>query len=288
MAIIGRPNAGKSTLLNALLGQQLSIVTHKAQTTRHKILGILSEEGYQIVFLDTPGVIQDKRNKLEERMMRSVQSSVNDADALLAIIDASLHPEEDLGMVQPGEDWEGPPMLVVLNKVDLLSPERLSELEAWFGEHSRAEGCVCVSALNGTNTPAVVDWVLRKLPEGPSMYPKDFVAEASERFFISEIIRRQIFLNYQQEIPYSVAVEVVGYKERKGGAKDFVEAHILVEHDRQRGILLGRGGAAIKRVSTASRQEIEEFVGRPVYLQLSVKVAEGWRKDPKMLEKLGY
>ncbi|GAB4814342.1 hypothetical protein N2152v2_001388 [Parachlorella kessleri] len=288
VAIIGRPNAGKSTLLNALLGQQLSIVTQKAQTTRHKILGILSAPGYQAVFLDTPGIIEDKRNPLEERMMKSVQESLREADAVLAVVDAAARPQADLAMLQPGTEWSGPPMTVLLNKMDLLSPEQRGALEAWFAANCTAERTIPISALNATNTAAVVDWVVSKLPEGPSMYPKEYIAEANTRFFVSEIIRRHIFLQYQQEIPYSCAVEVVDYKERGKTSKDFIEAHIIVEFDRQRGILLGAGGAAIKALAVAAREEIEGFVGKPVFLQLSVKVQKRWRKDPALLERLGY
>lgn len=288
VAIIGRPNAGKSTLLNSLLGQTLSIVTHKAQTTRHRVLGILSEPEYQAVFLDTPGIIQDKRNKLEERMMARVAEAVADADALLAIVDlSSPDPRAVLAMVQPGADWAGPPLAVVLNKTDLVPPEEVEELTEWYRTHARAEVVLPISALEGANVEAVRDWVVSKMPEGPALYPKGVVAEAPERFFVAEIIRRQVFLQYRQELPYSVAVQVVDFKERKSG-KDYIHAHVIVEKDGQRGILLGKGGTALKALSTASRAEVEDFLGRSVFLELSVKVREKWRTDPKSLEVLGY
>lgn len=287
MAIIGRPNAGKSTLMNALLGQSLSIVTHKAQTTRHRILGILSEPGFQAIFLDTPGIITDKRNKLEEKMMAAVQQAVKDSDCLLAIVDASHRPEEALAMIQPGDDWSGPPMAVLLNKCDLLEPEQLEKLSAWYRQYCKADVVLPISALQRSGLQPVVDWLAGKLPEGPSLYPKDIVSELPERFFVAEIIRKHIFLQYRDEVPYNVAVEVTNYRERSKG-KDLVEADIVLEKDGQKGIIIGRGGSALKQLSTASRVEVEEFLGRPVYLNLSVKVREGWRKDAAQLERLGY
>jgi GTP-binding protein Era len=288
VAIIGRPNAGKSTLMNALLGQSLSIVTAKAQTTRHRVLGVWSEPAHQAVFLDTPGVVADRRNALEERMMAAVAQAVRDSDALLAIVDAADRPREALAMLQPGPDWAGPPMAVVLNKADLLAPDELEELVEWFASSCNAAAVIPAAAALGQGVGDVGRWVAAQLPEGPSMYPKDVVAEASERFFVSEIVRRQVFLQYRQELPYSVAVEVVEFRERTPPAKHLIRAHVIVEKARQRGILLGAGGAAIKALSTAARLEIEEFLGRRVYLDLSVKVIEGWRQDATKLERLGY
>ncbi|KAL4443751.1 hypothetical protein ABPG75_011488 [Micractinium tetrahymenae] len=287
VAIIGRPNAGKSTLMNALLGQSLSIVTPKAQTTRHRILGILSEPGFQAVFLDTPGIITDRRNRLEEKMMAAVQQAVKDADCLLAIVDASHKPEEALAMIQPGDDWKGPPMAVLLNKCDLLEAAQLDELASWYRQYCKAEVVLPISALQRSGLQPGVDWLAGKLPEGPSMYPRDIVSELPERFFVSEIIRKHIFLQYREEVPYNVAVEVTSYRERRKG-KDLVEAEIVLEKDRQKGIIIGRAGTALKQLGTAARAEIEEFLGRPVFLNLSVKVREGWRKDAAQLERLGY
>ena len=288
VAIIGRPNAGKSTLLNAFLGQTLSIVTAKAQTTRHRILGIWSEPGHQAVFLDTPGIIADRRNELENRMMVAVDQAVKDSDALLAIVDASRRPETALEMLQPGPEWTGPPMAVILNKCDLLPEGEVKRLEEWFKKECRAEVVIPASALDGMNVDKISEWVVKHLPEGPSLYPKDVVAEASERFFVSEIIRRQVFLQYRQELPYHVAVQVVEFKERRAPAKSLVKAHVIVEEKRHVGIMLGAGGSAIKALSVASREEIEEFLGKEIYLELSVKVQEGWRKDIDQLKRLGY
>jgi len=288
VAIIGRPNAGKSTLLNSILGQQLSVVTPKAQTTRHRILGIWSEAAHQAVFLDTPGIIADRRDELEVRMMGAVASSVREADALLAIIDASKRPRQALEMIQPGNEWAGPPMAVLLNKADLLESGALKELTTWFQEHCRAEIVIPISALQDGNLEAVKDWVVSQIPEGPALYPKDFVAEASERFFVAEIIRGQIFQQYREELPYMVAVEVVEFKERRAPAKALVRAHVLVEKKRHVGILLGAGGQSIKALSTAARQEVEEFLQREVYLDIPVKVSPGWRSDAAALERLGH
>jgi GTP-binding protein Era len=179
-------------------------------------------------------------------------------------------------------------MAVILNKCDLLSTEEVEELERWFKEECRAETVISASALNQANTDKVAAWVVDHLPEGPSLYPKDVVADASERFFVSEIIRRQVFLQYRQELPYHVTVQVVEFKERTPPAKALVKAHVIVEKKRHVGILLGAAGSAIKALSTAAREEIEEFLEREIFLELSVKVEEGWREDSAQLERLGY
>ena len=222
--------------------------------------------------------------------MGAVDQAVKDSDALLAIVDASKkNPEADLEMLQPGSEWKGPPMAILLNKMDLLEAEQGDALATWFEENCRGVDTVIrVSALQGTNVDQVSRWVLDHLPEGPSLYPKDVVADASERFFVSEIIRRQVFLQYRQELPYHATVQVVEFKERKDGQKTLIRAHVLVEKKRHVGILLGAGGSAIKALSTTSREEIEEFLQKPVYLDISIKVAEGWRQDPSQLKKLGY
>ena len=208
-AIIGRPNAGKSTLMNHILGEQLSIVTAKAQTTRHKVSGIWSEPGHQVVFLDTPGIIVNQRDELEERMMTAVQQAIKDADILLAIVDVTDRPEEALDMLQPGEDWRGPPMAILLNKVDLLDDEDESALIAWYESHAKSATVFPISADTGDGVDAVQAWVVENIPEGPSMFPKDILAEANERFFVSEIIRKQVFEQYRQELPYQVGIGVL-------------------------------------------------------------------------------
>ena len=288
VAIIGRPNAGKSTLMNHMLGQQLSIVTQKAQTTRHRILGIWSEQEHQVVFLDTPGIISKQRDELEEKMMASVTQAIQDADALIAIVDVTDRPEQALEMIQPGADWEGPPMVVVLNKMDAIDEKQGDEIVAWYKRHCNASAVLPISALEGHHVEHVKDWVLANLPEGPSLYPKDIVSEASERFFVSEIIRKQVFLQYRQELPYQVAVQVTQFKDREPPKKTFISANVIVEKERHLGLIIGAKGSAIKSLSSAARKDIEEFLEVPVYLDLSVKVIPGWRSDNKHLDNLGY
>lgn len=289
VAIIGRPNAGKSTLLNRLLEQQLSVVTAKAQTTRHRIVGIWSSNEHQAIILDTPGIIKKRRDKLEDKMMEAVDEAVRDADVVLAIVDASFRPEKALDILQPGQDWKGPPFVFVLNKIDLMSDMEIKDVVAKFEASSHGIAAVIpISAASGEGLDMLQEYILKCLPEGPSMYPKDTIAEAPERFFVAEIVRKHVFLQYREELPYQVAVDVVEFKERKPPAKVLIRANVIVEKDRHRGILLGKKGSAIKALSTASRIEIEEFLGRGVYLDLSVKVIEAWRKDPKQLQRLGY
>lgn len=287
VALIGKPNAGKSTLLNSLLGQKLSAVTRKAQTTRHRILGILSGDDYQMILLDTPGIIKDMRTKLDEKMMHNVRTAVQDADALLVIIDATEDPAEALAMVNVGPDWQGPPLALVLNKVDLLRGNELQRLTEWLLKNSGARAVIPTSATQGRGVLDVRDWASAQLPLGPTLYPKDVVAEQPERFFVAEIVREKILLQYYQEIPYATAVSVTDFKERANG-KDYIQIVISVEEESQKPIILGRKGSALKQLATTARIDIEEFLGRQVYLDVTVKVMEKWRKNEKMLEQYGY
>lgn len=288
IAIIGRPNAGKSTLMNNIIGEKLSIVTEKAQTTRHKILGIWSEEGHQAVFLDTPGIIVNQKDELEERMMSAVAQAIKDADVIISIVDVTDRPEQALEMIQPGENWEGPPMAVLLNKIDAIDEEKYRSVFQWYEENCKADIVIPISAESGENVALLKDWVVDKIPTGPSMYPKDVLSEASERFFVSEIIRKNVFLQYRQELPYQVAVQVTDFKERQPPKKTFIQANVVVEKERHVKLLVGSKGAAIKTLSLASRAEIEDFLGVPVYLDLSVKVVPKWRSSDKSLSNLGY
>lgn len=288
VAIIGRPNAGKSTLMNHILGQQLSIVTAKAQTTRHKVSGIWSEPGHQVVFLDTPGIIINQRDELEERMMNAVGQAIKDADILLAIVDATDRPQEALEMLQPGEDWRGPPMAILLNKVDLMDEDEEADLIEWYERSAKNATVFPISADSGDGVAAVKQWVVENIPDGPSMFPKDVLAEANERFFVSEIIRKQVFEQYRQELPYQVTVLVTDFKERRPPQKTFIAAQVVVEKERHVKLLVGAKGVAIKALSKASREEIEEFLDSPVYLDLSVKVVPKWRSEKSSLERLGY
>eukprot|EP00884_Botryococcus_braunii_P000851 jgi/Botrbrau1/10767/Bobra.180_2s0031.2 len=206
MAIVGRPNAGKSTLLNALLGQKLSIVTAKAQTTRHRVLGIISEDDFQLICLDTPGIMQAEKNKLDETMMRSVKRATRDADVILALVDASNSPEEALEYMEPGKLWSNQPWALVLNKVDKVSESEVERLKELFEKSTSADIIVPTCAVSGRGVPAIRSWAADHIPEGSSFYPKDFVTEHPERFFVAEIIREKIFLLYREEVPYAATV----------------------------------------------------------------------------------
>ena len=287
VAIVGRPNAGKSTLLNQLVGMKLSIVTYKPQTTRHRILGIVSEEDFQMVLLDTPGVMKEEFNKLDEMMLRSVRGAVANADVVLVIVDAARDPFGSFEGLLPAQRGNPAPMGVIINKCDLLEVDEIKALKRQFEAVPGVERVFPVSALAGVGHQAVQEWCVSHLPDGPTLYPKDAVSEHPERFFIAEIIREKIFLQYSQEVPYSTQVWVQSHKERDGKKKDLILAKVFVERKSQMGILIGAGGKALKELSTAAMVDIETFLGRPVYLDLGVKVKEGWRSDDAMLEDLG-
>jgi len=288
VAVIGKPNAGKSTLINAIVGQKLSIVSYKPQTTRHRIVGIASAPEYQMILFDTPGIIEKKRNKLEERMMAAVVTSIQNAEAIIAVVDSKDQPKEALAMFQPGDNWTGPPMAVLLNKADLMSQEELSEVETWYKEACKAEAVYVGSAMNNEGVEQIKAWAVSKMPEGPTLYPKGIVSEQPERFFVAELIREKIFYMYEQEVPYCVQVQIKEFKERRRGNKDLISAEILVEKASQMSILIGKGGSALKKLGSAAREEIESFLERPVYLELSVQLAENWRTSKDALSKYGY
>ena len=287
VAIVGRPNAGKSTLLNQLVGTKLSIVTFKPQTTRHRILGIVSEDHYQMVLLDTPGVMKEEFNKLDEMMLKSVRNAMANADVLLAIVDATRDPYGAFEGLLPEHRANPAPLGVIINKCDLLQVDEIREVKEYFERIPGVERVFPVSALAGVGHDAVREWALTHLPEGPTLYPKDTISEHPERFFIAEIIREKIFLQYQQEVPYSTQVWVESHKERDGVKKDLILAKIFCERKSQMGILIGKDGRALKELSTAARLDIEKFLGRPVFLDLGVKVRDGWRSDEGSLEDLG-
>ena len=287
VAIVGRPNAGKSTLMNALVGTKLSVVTHKPQTTRHRILGIVSEDEYQMVLLDTPGVMREEFNKLDEMMLTSVRNAMANADVMLCIVDASRDPVGNFQGLLPDDLNHRAPLGVILNKCDLLELDEIKHLKRAFERYPNVEKVFPVSALANVGAEAPKRWCVERLPPGPTLYPKETISEHPERFFIAEIIREKVFLQYQQEIPYSAQVWVQSHKERDGVKKDLILAKVFVERKSQMGILIGAGGKALKRLSTAARLDIEKFLGRPVYLDLGVKVREGWRSDDAALEDLG-
>lgn len=283
VAIVGKPNVGKSTLMNALLGHKLSIVTPKPQTTRHRILGILSGDTFQIVFLDTPGVLKKTRYKLHEHMLRTVDRAVADADLVLFMAEATQRTPDTISLNHLGNQ----PAILALNKMDLVRQEQVLPLVDAYMKLYPFEAVVPISALTGYNLDVLLKEIIHRLPSGPPFYPKDQLSEHPERFFVAEIIREKIFEQFREEIPYAAQVNIVDYKERPEG-KDFIDAEIVVERPTQKAILIGKGGQALKRLGTAARQEIEAFLGRPIYLQLHVKVREDWRNRDRLLRSYGY
>lgn len=289
VALIGEPNVGKSTLLNALLQQKLSIVTEKPQTTRHKILGISSSDTYQIIFLDTPGIIKPKY-LLQEVMMKFASSAVADADIVVLLVDAQKAQQkkytENNEAVEKIKAANKTTFLVV-NKIDLLKKEEILPLLVDLQVLFPFAEVIPVSALTGFNVQDLVTTIVRYLPEHPPYYDTDIVSDAQERFFVSEIIREKIFEQFKEEVPYSTTVDIVEFKEREKG-KHFISADIIVERDSQKGILIGKQGAALKTLGSTARTAIEDFLGHAVFLELHVKVKKDWRDDQRLLNKLGY
>lgn len=289
VTLIGDPNVGKSTLLNTFLGQKISIVSAKPQTTRHRILGIYSDDRHQAVFLDTPGIIRP-RYLLQEMMMRFASAAIADADLLLFMVDAERPGmETDLAHAEAFQRLAGlqKPVHLVINKVDLVDKPVLLPIIEFYARAFPFREIFPVSALKGDGTSDLLRSVLRELPHHPPYYPLDIASEHSERFFVGEIIREKIFLRTHEEIPYSTTVDILEFKERERG-KWFVSADIYVERESQKGILIGKRGVKLKEIGRLARQEIESFLQHPVFLELHVKVREGWREDDMWLHRLGY
>ena len=282
--IVGSPNVGKSTLMNRLVGEKLSIVTNKAQTTRHRILGIVNNEDSQIVFSDTPGVV-NSAYKLHDNMMSYVNTSIQDADVLLFITDAKeteMNHKETLERIQRLEI----PVLCLINKMDLSDQASVKEkLEYWQGRLPNAT-VFPISALHGFNVDSVWDFILESIPESPPYFDKEAISDRPMRFFVSEIIREKIFMHTQKEIPYACQVEIEEYKEEEDITR--IRALIIVERDSQKGILIGKGGTMLKRLGRESRKEIEKFIESKVYLETFVKVDKDWRGSEQKLKKYGY
>ncbi|KAK3137976.1 hypothetical protein QOZ80_5AG0362800 [Eleusine coracana subsp. coracana] len=289
VAVLGKPNVGKSTLINQIVGQKLSIVTDKPQTTRHRILGICSEPEYQIILYDTPGVIKKEMHKLDSMMMKNVRSAIGSADCVLVVVDACKMPEKIDDMLEEGVGNKNTelPVLLVLNKKDLIKPGEIAKKLEWYQKFTSVDDVIPISAKLGQGVDDIKEWIVSKLPLGPSYYPKDIASEHPERFFVGEIVREKIFVQYRQEIPYACQVNVVSYKSRPT-AKDFIQVEILVEKESQRSIILGKDGKAIKMLATASRLDIEDFLQKKVYLEIEVKVKENWRQDERLLKRYGY
>jgi GTP-binding protein Era len=286
VTIIGEPNVGKSTLLNAMLGQKISIVTNKPQTTRHRILGILTKEHSQAIFLDTPGLLTPKY-ELHRAMMSAVHSAVAEADILLFMIDCTL-PSIDARYEILKALPKGPkPVYLVINKIDRVDKRDIPPLIIAYTQRYPFAEVFPLSALTSYGVGVLVETLTRELPLHPWYYPADIVSEHPEKFFVSEIIREKIFENFREEIPYSTTVDILEFKEAEG-KKDVISAEIYVERDSQKGILIGSGGKELKKVGEAARRDIESFLGRKVFLQLHVKVREKWRDDPMWVKRLGY
>lgn len=281
--IIGKPNAGKSTLSNLLIGEKLSIITPKASTTRHRILGLINTDEYQMVLSDTPGIIEPAYT-LHESMMNAVKDSIEDADVLIILVDVNMPEwkEEYIKMVSKSEAKK----LLVINKLDTSTPEKVQKVMEDFKALIQFDEVMAISALNGLNIDNFLKVIANYLPEHEPFFPKDQLTDRNTRFFVSEMIREKIFNLYEQEIPYSTEVIVHDYKE--GTNLDKIYAYIIVERDSQKGIIVGKNGDGIKRIGIESRKDIEAFVGKKVFLDLRVKVEENWRKDNKKLKHWGY
>jgi GTPase len=281
--IFGKPNAGKSTLLNAVMGEKLAIVSPKVQTTRHRIKAILTTESYQVVFSDTPGII-DPQYKLHERMMQAVRNSLQDADVAVLLVDVQDDPAE-ADAIFAGLKLRAP-AIVVLNKVDKVKSPKLAEMRTFFEARSYASKVMEVSAFKGTGVQALLAELVSRLPVGEPFFPGDEMTDLPTRFFVGEIVREKVYELYQDEIPYHTAVLVQEYKEKEGIIK--IRAEIIVQRDTQKGILLGEKGQKIKALGMAARKDIEAFVGSKVFLELFVKVRPKWRDNDLLLKEYGY
>ncbi len=283
VAIVGKPNAGKSTLLNTLLGQDLSIVTPKAQTTRHRIRGVLTAENYQLIFSDTPGIITPGY-KLHERMMSFVQSAFADADVILLVLDAAdnhFDAERFLKLNTTNRK-----LVVALNKIDLSSQEEVEKIIENLNNTLHPDAIVPISAKEKFGGEMLVNALLKFIPEAPPYFDKDMLTDRNERFFASEIIREKIFLQYDKEIPYSIEVAIEEFKDLPNIVR--IRSYIFVERESQKAILLGKNGAAIKKLGMAARKKIETMVGKKVFLELTVKIRDDWRNNEQQLTNFGY
>ena len=282
--IIGNPNVGKSTLMNQLVGEKLSIITSKAQTTRHRIMGIVNGDDFQIVYSDTPGILKPNY-KLQEKMMKFVRGAITDADVLLYVTDTVEDSDRSADIIEK-VNLSGIPTIVVINKVDLTTPDKLIALvEKWQALIPNAIIAPC-SAKENFNVEGVFNLILERLPEGEAFYPKDTLTDKTLRFFASEIIREKILLNYDKEIPYSCEIAIESYKEEP--TIDRISATIFVARNSQKGIVIGHKGERLKRVGQAARHDLEAFLGKKVFLELYVKVMEDWRNNDNQLKRFGY
>jgi len=282
--IIGNPNVGKSTLMNAFVGERLSIITSKAQTTRHRILGIVNGDDFQILFSDTPGIIKPAY-ELQASMMDFVKSAFEDADILIYMVEigeTALKDEAFFNRITNSEV----PVLLLLNKIDLSSQEEVEEKVIYWQEKVPNALIYPISALRNFNVETIFEKIVELLPESPAFYPKDQLTDKPERFFVNEAIREKILIHYKKEIPYAVEIETEEFFEEKNIIK--IRSIIMVERDSQKGIIIGHKGAGLKRVGSEARKDLEKFFGKKIYLELYVKVNKNWRNNIKQLRKFGY
>ena len=282
--IIGNPNVGKSTLMNELVGERLSIITSKAQTTRHRILGIVNGENFQIVYSDTPGIVKPVY-RLHDSMMRSVRSAFTDADIMLYVTDVIEKSDKNSRYLDI-LNKSGVPVILAINKVDLSNQVAVEMLIKEWRTLVPEAVIIPISALHGLNLKPLFDTILEKLPEGPVYYPDDSLTDRPERFFVAEIVREKIFRNYQKEVPYSCEVVIDSFNEAEDMVR--INAIIHVARESQKGIVIGHRGEMLKKVGTQSRIDIEKFLGKKVYLGLQVKVTPDWRNNDRILKKFGY
>jgi GTP-binding protein Era len=282
--ILGNPNVGKSTIMNALVGEKLSIITAKAQTTRHRIMGIVNGDDFQIVYSDTPGILRPQY-KLQETMMNFVNSALTDADMILYVTDVGERTAYEGEYIDRIKE-SGIPVIIAVNKVDLSNQEDLEKVvESWHTAFPDSP-VLPVSALKKFNLDSLLNTILSKLPEGPAFFPKDQLTDKYERFFASEIIREKILIHYKKEIPYSVEIEIESFTDEKKLLR--IRALIHVTRDSQKGIIIGHKGVMLKRVGTEARKDMEDFFGKKVFLELYVKVTKDWRDKPLILKRFGY
>ena len=283
VSIFGRPNAGKSTLLNALMGEKLAIVSSKVQTTRHRIKGIITEKDYQVVFSDTPGIIQPEY-KLHEKMMQAVKSAMEDADVGLLLVDINENWEEANAVFESLQLKV--PCIVVINKLDQADVSKKEQAYIFFGSKKYCRELIGISALKSIQIDGLKQTILKYLPEGEPFFAEDEMTDLPTRFFVAEMIREKIFDLYQEEIPYHTTVIVHEFKQKSTLIK--ISADIIVQRETQKGILLGEGGKMIRTLGTEARKDIEQFVGQKVFLELFVKVRPKWRDNDFMLKEYGY
>jgi len=284
VSIVGKPNAGKSTLMNLFVGEKLSVITPKAQTTRHRIIGIYNDENHQVVFSDTPGIMEPKY-ELHNIMLSYVDAAIKDADLIMLLISVD-EPDNGMDEILNRLKESKKKFIIVLNKSDICPKEQTDSRLAFWTERASPEAIFAISATNKIKTDALFKYILDRLPESPPFYDKAEITDRTERFFAAEIIREKIFLNYEQEIPYSCDVAIEEFKEKPDIT--VIRASIVTERDSQKGILIGDKGSSLKKVGVEARQDLEKLLGKKVFLELHVKVQKDWRKNKGVLKFYGY